>query len=240
MPNALIGGMTTLVGVSLLFASWDERIARRFWPTTIAWTLLVVSVYLWSRAGGAEFGTTLAILAPALVAWLYAIRNAEVRQRNDRQRTQRSRSDAPVQEKEAAGPRSLPRHLLLFFLTVPLCAAAAAMVSVAVGTMLPWSQVNEMVLSLAIMPILWGCAAYWILADRKLLRPVLSISAAGLSCSRGNLPTGRRQRRRRSSRSEFPDGSGRRRMASGSGGSQEESRGLRYDCSSETQRRTGR
>lgn len=180
MPNLLIGAVTTIAGVSLLFGSWDERIARRFRPAMLGWALLIVSIYWWSRASGAEFGTTIAMLVPAVIAWLYMARNAEVREVSERQRTRRAARDVPEQEKELAGPRSLPRHVLLFFLTVPLAAMASAMVSIAIGTMLPWSDVNEMVLSLAVMPILWGCAAYWMLADSKLARPVLCVSVAGL------------------------------------------------------------
>jgi Ca2+/H+ antiporter len=180
MLNALLSATTTLAGMSLLFGSWDRRLQARRWAVAAGWASLAISVYFWSRTQGPEFGATIAVLAPALVAWLLAARGAEIRSKGNRPRSQRSKSDVLEQQQEVASPRSWIRHVMLFVVTVPLSAAAAAIVSVAVATWLPWIDLNEMVFALIVMPILWGSAAYWAVADPQPLRPALSVLTAGL------------------------------------------------------------
>jgi hypothetical protein len=178
MQLVLAGAALTVVGVSCLYGSWKKRIAGGWWPVMAGWILLALSISLWSRASGAEFGTTVAILAPALVAWVLACFNLELRQRRRNRRAKPNADDAPAPN-APVDPRSLTRHLLLFLVTVPLSGAAAIFASVALSTLLPWSDLSEMVLAMILLPILWGCAAYWATADAKPLRPTLAILAAG-------------------------------------------------------------
>jgi hypothetical protein len=138
--------------------------------------LLIAAGYFAVRASGAEFGGTFIFLAPALVAWLLVAANTELREAKTRKRKNADRAEPTA----VVGGRTLARHLLLFAITVPLSAVAATLFSVALARTLPWSDLSEMALTLMLMPFLWGCAAYWAIADSKLARPALSIIALGL------------------------------------------------------------
>ncbi|HKE92776.1 MAG TPA: hypothetical protein VKB34_00605, partial [Povalibacter sp.] len=74
----------TVIGVACLYGSWRDWIASHRWPVAIGWALLTASIWLWSRAAGAEFGTTLAIFVPALLAWVFVLHNIELRQQRHR------------------------------------------------------------------------------------------------------------------------------------------------------------
>ncbi|HKE93928.1 MAG TPA: hypothetical protein VKB34_06460, partial [Povalibacter sp.] len=91
----------------------------------------------------------------------------------------RTQRDTP-EESAPTAPRSLLRHAGLLLVSVPLSAVAAALVSIAVAKWTPWTDLGEMVLAMILMPILWGCAAYWAIADSKMLRPAVSIAASAL------------------------------------------------------------
>ena len=176
MLPLLAGTALSVAGVACLFGSWNGATARKAWINGLGWLLLTSSVIAWSIASGAEFGTTLALSVPGIVAWIFALRTAELRE-------QRVRSRKPLAKVEPAAKitdaRSWLRHLWLFVLTVPVSAGASAVLSIVVCRWLPWSDTNEMVLAIFVMPLLWGCASYWIVADPKLSRPTATLIAAG-------------------------------------------------------------
>lgn len=165
-----------IAGVGCLYSSWKDRLPAQLRPTLLGWLLLIGSGYFAIRASGAEFGTTLIFTAPALVAWLLVAANLELRQAKVRKRKVTEKVE-PVETDDA---RSLSRHLLLFVITVPLSAAAATFFSVALARALPFSYLSHIAFAVLLMPFLWGCAAYWVLADSKLARPVTTIVVLGL------------------------------------------------------------
>lgn len=176
MPNALFGSALALAGVFCLFGSWKDWLAARLRPVAIGWALLAVSLYFWSQASGAEFGITVALIVPGVIAWACVTYNAELRQQ--RNRTRNAKQQDPDQLPPAAA-RSWPRHVLLFAITVPVAAIASLMVSIAVSMLMPWTDLSEMLLATILLPIVWGCAAYWAVADGKLLRPASCILVGG-------------------------------------------------------------
>lgn len=165
-----------IAGVGCLYGSWKDRLPAQLRPTLLGWLLLIGSGYFAVRASGAEFGSTLIFTAPALVAWLLVALNFELRQTKARKR----KAPENVEPIETGGSRTLPRHLLLFVITVPLSAAAATFFSVALARALPFSYLSHIAFAVMFMPFLWGCAAYWALADSKLARPVTAIVVLGL------------------------------------------------------------
>jgi hypothetical protein len=165
-----------IAGVGCLFGSWKDRLPAQLRPALLGWLLLIGSGCFAVQAGGAEFGTTLIFTAPALVAWLLVAINLELRQAKVRKRKLADK----VEPIETDGSRTLSRHILLFVITVPLSAVAATFFSVALARALPFSYVSHIAFAILLMPFLWGCAAYWALADSKLARPVTTIVVLGL------------------------------------------------------------
>ena len=133
--------------------------------------MLFVSAGFWVAGTGAEFGITLVLLATSLAAWLFVWGNRQHRAR-------RVREEAPP--KVTAG-RSLGEHVLLFVLVVPLAAVASALVTVAASLALPVAEVNAMVTVLVVMPVLWGAAAWWSVADPRTARPATAMVLCALA-----------------------------------------------------------
>ncbi|MFC7335069.1 hypothetical protein [Rhodocista pekingensis] len=175
MPMALAAVAAAGAGVGLLYLCWRRRPARAGWLVAAGWLLLAVSLLPWVRAAGAEFGTAYALLALTGAGWAGVLAAAELR------RPRRQAAVAGGAEAAETGPgRGVRRHLLLFVLAVPAAAAAAAVATVGLSRLLPWTVVDRMALSALLMPVVWGCAAYWVTADPRPLRPVLGMVAAAL------------------------------------------------------------
>ncbi|MGE0625571.1 MAG: hypothetical protein AB7I04_24055 [Pseudomonadales bacterium] len=160
--------LAALAGLWLLFAAWRQRHGAVGYRVPLGWSLIVVSGGFWVSGSGAEFGVSLVLLATGAMAWLYVLANLE-------QRPPRIRGETNT-PKPPAGPRTLRRHALLLLLVVPVAAIAATFVSVALSMALPVSEVDAMVVVLVVMPVLWGCAAFWAVADSRTARPALAMA----------------------------------------------------------------
>lgn len=165
--NVAIALAVALAGLGCLFGAWRRRIPARFRPVLVGWMLLALSGWFWVAGTGAEFGVSLVLIATSLVAWIYVVAN-----RQRRERRTRADTSAP---KPVAERRRLADHAILLLLVVPLAAVASALVSVALSLALPVSEIDAMVTVLIVMPVLWGCAAYWAVADSRVLRPAAAM-----------------------------------------------------------------
>lgn len=165
--------LAAAAGVALLYGAWLRRIPRRWLPVPAGWALLFASGWFWVSATGAEFGITLVLLATSLVAWLFVWGNRQ-------QRRRRARKAVPP---KAARGRSFAEHALLFLLVVPLAAVASALISVALSLALPVSEVDAMVIVLAVMPVLWGAGAWWAAADPNTARPAAAMALGALAAA---------------------------------------------------------
>ena len=61
-----------------------------------------------------------------------------------------------------------------------LCAISAMLLTVVWTTALPMNKVNQVALGIYTMPVLWGAFVYWLCADNREWRPVLSVSLIGV------------------------------------------------------------
>ncbi len=159
----------TLLGVLLLRLAW-RRPSRAPLRLT-GWLLLAASVWAWSRAAGAEFGVTYSLATLAFAAWLLAGVNAE------------RRATARRSERIIAGPSladTTTAHKVGTFLAVALLAAVStALVTIAAARLLPIGSGSQMATAALAYPALWGIAAYWLCAHRRLLRDSALLFALG-------------------------------------------------------------
>lgn len=179
MHNLAYGVLALLMGgagMGLLFGSWRGFLARNLWPVTTGWLLLLLSIIPWSAALGAEFGVSVALLVVAVLAWVVVLFNIDTRPTNGR---------APQTRNGFHWPQLnvLLHHGLRLILTIPVAAVVSILVSLTLTDWLPWQQVNRLVFATLWIPVVWGCAIYWLCADRKLLRPAASLFAAGALCA---------------------------------------------------------
>lgn len=174
MINLFLAALCSLCGVGGLYASW-----RGYWPRRLtvpgAWCLLVLSCVFWVRGLGAEFGSFYALISISLCAWLAVAFNYETR----RLRPEKPRGPS---RKVLPDSHSLTHNVMLFLFAVPLAGAAAILFSVWLVRLLPWADVNAMVLGIVLMPVFWGVASYWVCAAARPLRPALALTSCVLLC----------------------------------------------------------
>ena len=58
---------------------------------------------------------------------------------------------------------------------MPVAAVASALLAVAVSMALPMPVVDAMVTVIVLVPLLWGCAACWVCAESRLIRPAAAM-----------------------------------------------------------------
>jgi hypothetical protein len=171
MATVVIGIATGMTGVYLLFASWRGRLAAPTFAVSLGWTLLTASMYVWILLDGVEFGIVYGLVTPALYAWLLILFSVERRRSG-------SPDYRPVVNRRPTR-KGLVRNLSLFLVAVPLLAIVSSICAVAVGALMPTNRVNQTVLAVFLMPVIWGSMAFWACSDPKPVRPFAwSISLA--------------------------------------------------------------
>lgn len=171
MTSTTLGIVAGVGGIFCLFAAWRRLVPYRRGAVALGWLLLLASTTLWIRAAGAEYGIVFSLLALSLLGWGAVVINHEVRFRK--------RKEQPPGAIVWPRGHTVAQNIALFVIAVPLAAGASTLVSVALVRLLPWQALNQFVLALFLMPVLWGCAACWACADNRMLRPGLVLVAGG-------------------------------------------------------------
>jgi hypothetical protein len=171
-PVHLTSGILALsigtAGIGLLYASWLGRLSSRAIATATGWMLLALSMYVWARSAGVEFGSVFGLIIPALLAWALILSSIDRRNR-------RARDERIVINAWPTFPAVL-RNLGMFVVTVPLLGAVSAVCSVAFATLIPIGDIDRIVLAVFLMPVLWGALAFWACADSKPRRPLAVVT----------------------------------------------------------------
>lgn len=177
--NTLAASILVISGAGLLYYAWKTTGSRPSYVWS-GWACLAAAAGFWIAATGTGIGIVLALVVPAPAAWLLVLLNRELRQRrNHRRQAPAPESILDSTSGSAALPALLVRHGLLFLLAIPGAAVAATLVSITLPRLLPWSQTNQMVLTIFAMPVLWGAAAVWVCGDRNPLRPAAALLVGG-------------------------------------------------------------
>ncbi len=171
LTSTTLGIVAGGAGILCLFTAWRRLVPLRRWVVVLGWSLLLASMIFWVGAAGAEFGVIFSLLAISLLGWGAVVINHEVRFRK-----RKEQSTGTV-----VWPRghTVAQNIALFAIVVPLAAAASTLITVAFVRLLPWQALNQFVLALFLMPVVWGCAACWVCADRRMLRPTLVLVTGG-------------------------------------------------------------
>lgn len=175
--TSLVALAISLGGVVTLYLSW--RSARRpKWPTVATgWLLLGLSVTLWTRSGGAEFGSADAAIAVAFCAWsVVAAVGRDSRHSGERRLQPRV---ARVIPRRTATLRVMTRAVV----AAPLAGTASLLASVLLVQALPWTAVNRYVFAIVVAPIVWGLLAVWVGMTAGLWRVALLLAGVSGACS---------------------------------------------------------
>lgn len=165
------------LGAFLLRASWQRREGTA--PALLAggWTILIGVVVAAACAIGPVKGTALALAMEGIgalgVVWQGRVRRKAARVREI------DAAPEPLEE-----PGRLWRGVLRTLLAGPLGMTAAMAVAFCVTVYVPGDPRTRIVIGGLLMPVLWGLAMTWTLADRRLLRAtavLVGTSAAGFA-----------------------------------------------------------
>ena len=162
----LAGSLCTLGGPGILYYSWKYKPALKALFTGVGWLLLGLAVFCWSALEGWEFGLIYGITLPSLSAFTFVVLNARV-------------NDASIDELQFISVNKPSVQTLLQFtgmtlIVLPFALATSASISYALSTLMIDSALNQLVLAICFLPVLWGLFAFWIVADTILARPVAS------------------------------------------------------------------
>lgn len=156
-----------MLGTGILYFSWKSKVQLKESFTVVGWSFLVAALFCWIEFNGWEFGTLYAITLPSLAALLYVSYNAEI--------NNSSVSSADFEPIRRPCSQLILRFVGKLFLILPFALIASIFVSYGVSILTLQSELNQMVMAICTLPIVWGLFAYWLLADTKVIRPIASL-----------------------------------------------------------------
>ena len=164
----------TLLGMAGIYRAWKYSASTPF--LLLHLLFLITSLVFWHLAYGPEYGAIYWIAGCGFTALLLTLINGKFR---------------PVVARRAYRVYRQPQpaavwlhNLCQFVLAVPLAGVAAASISIGLVSLTGFSRVNEMVLGVFAIPVVWGGMSYWACSQPRLTRAVggLAISfAVGLA-----------------------------------------------------------
>lgn len=158
---ALLGGAA--VAVLLLKRAWGERGPSRPWLIAAGWAIAALVVLIPSFLMGGAQGPFIAMTLVSLAAYVLVARNVQFR-------TSRARGDKSLAPEPSDRPSRAWRGWLRAGLAGPIGMVAAMGVSIAYVTLVPGAPQTRIVVGGLMIPVLWGAAMAWTLADDKILR----------------------------------------------------------------------
>lgn len=161
-----LGNICTLMGTGILYFSWKLKPQLKETFTIAGWCLLVTAMLFWIELTGWEFGTIYAFTLPSLAALIYVVFNTEINGSKSQ--------EASFQSISLPARRQLVGFIVRLFLILPFALAASVFVSYGLSIVLVASELNQLVLAICILPVIWGLFAYWLLADTRIVRPIAS------------------------------------------------------------------
>ncbi len=151
------------LGAALLRRSWVRRDGSVLGLLLAGWAiligLLVAAFLLIGRVKGLALGRAMEGIGAHAIIWFGRVRRKAARVR-----------DGDVAPEPLEEPGRFWRGVLRALLAGPLGMTAAMGVAFCVTVYLPGDPRTRIVLGGLLLPILWGLAMTWTLADRRLLR----------------------------------------------------------------------
>lgn len=125
-----------------------------------------MALFCWVELSGWEFGLLYAITLPTLSALIYVGFNAEL--------NNSSVSSPEYKLILLPSGRLVLSFLGKLILVLPFALTASILASYGSSILLVQSELNQMIMAICILPIIWGLFAYWLLADTKIFRPIVA------------------------------------------------------------------
>jgi hypothetical protein len=161
------------LGAFLLRRSWLRRDGSALGMIAGGWVvllgLLLAAAFLVGPVKGLALGLVMEGIGALAVVWLGRVRRKAARLR------EMEAAPEPLDE-----PGRLWRGVLRTLLAGPLGMTAAMAVAFCVTVYLPGDPRTRIVIGGLLMPVLWGLAMTWTLADRRILRATAVLVATSV------------------------------------------------------------
>ncbi|MBV1915508.1 MAG: hypothetical protein KUG72_08980 [Pseudomonadales bacterium] len=141
-------------GLLLIYKSWRKP-QRRVVENSIAWLMVLVSIWPWQDAVGLEFGICFWFLAMPVISWVLVVINREYR-----------KMDAPIQPRNWVWPAraQVVQNIVNLVIAGPIafmaCYVCATGLGMATGYALGLVEVNQMLLGFILFLLLWPVVIY--------------------------------------------------------------------------------
>lgn len=186
MNDALIEALVLIVaagGALLLRRSWRSAAHKRPWLLG-GWIVLLLTLLMPAWILGAMRGPFIAVTLASVAALGVVAANVSVK-------TARSRNNInSLAPEPLERPSSWWRGLLRWSLAGPVGMIAAIAVGIAYAVWVPGAPQTRLVIGGLLVPVLWGGAMAWTLADNRILRATavlvgVAVAGFGLSILKG-------------------------------------------------------
>lgn len=157
----------------MLKRAWGERGPSRPWLIAAGWTVGALVVLVPSVLMGGAQGPFIAMTLISLAAYALIARNVQFR-------TSRARGEKSLAPEPSDRPSRAWRGWLRAGLAGPIGMVAAMGVSIAYVTLVPGAPQTRIVIGGLMIPVLWGAAMAWTLADDKILRATAVLVGAAV------------------------------------------------------------
>jgi hypothetical protein len=152
------------VGAALLLrGAWKDRTATRPWRIVGGWLLIAAVLVLPGFALGPARGPFIALALVSVAALAVVIQGVQIRQA-------RGRGDKSLAPEPSDRPSKVWRGWLRWLLAGPIGFVAAMGVAICYAVWMPGAAQTRLVIGGLMVPVLWGGAMAWTLADDKILR----------------------------------------------------------------------
>lgn len=174
--------VVSLAALAVLYFAWRQK-RRRLRLVMLGWGLMLLSLWPWVEAAGADSGPAIGALVVMLGAIALIGSTAQWRSAGGRRAVHRAapgpRASANFLDRRARVLRGTLRALV----AGPLSLAAAFSMSLLAFALLPWSEADRLITMAGLALILGAGAMAWSAADPRLLRPTATLLAVTLICA---------------------------------------------------------
>lgn len=169
----LLAALMTVAGAGLLYVAWTGRMWNGAVAAAGGWLILLLALAPWVQALGVEFGVVVGLLAPSLAAWVWVTWQG-------RRKDEIARPDQrPWQAGRLPRLSTAGRQVVRFLVAVPAAGLVATWLTIALGRLLPWSEMSRLAAIVILMPVVWGLLSAWLVSAHRWQRPVLFTAIAG-------------------------------------------------------------
>jgi len=161
--------MANMSGVCVIYWDWKYLKRAQRLSKISGWGLVLLALYVWCLRDGWEFGLTFWLITSACSAWFFSLCDSQS------QRQQPSKTTDKTYRFQILSRARVGHSLATFLVVCVVSLIACCFFSLALFTLLPGDESNNLVFIAFLFPLLWALASYWVCATKRLRTPLFSL-----------------------------------------------------------------